>query len=251
VTTTTTPLEQRFVPRYFEIEQSLRARLVALQPGDPFPSDADLCKEFGVSRMTARHAIERLKAEGLVVRRPGHGTFVAERATHRQAGRLLSFSEEMRRLGVVPRSVVLERRLRPAGEQESRRLALPEAEPVFALERVRIGGDEPVAVETAVLRAECAALLEEAELERGSLHEALVRGGLVPTAGRGWLRAEAAGARDARLLGLRRGAPLLVERRLIVDQRRRPLELGETRYAADRYSLEIEFGVEIASRKRR
>jgi GntR family transcriptional regulator len=201
--------------------------------------------------MTARHAIERLKAEGLVVRRPGHGTFVAERATHRQAGRLLSFSEEMRRLGLVPRSQVLERRLRGATADEVRRLELAEPATVLVLERVRIGGDDPVAVETAVLRGECAEALDGADLERESLHESLVAGGFIPTAGRGTLRSEAASGRDARLLGLRRGAPLLVERRQIVDQHNRPLELGETRYAADRYSLDIEFGVEIAAQRKR
>ena len=69
----------------------------------------------------------------------------------------------------------------------------------------------------------------------------------MPTAGRGTLRAEAATPRDAKLLGLRRGAPLLVERRLIHDQERRPLELSETRYVAERYSLDFEFGVELAT----
>ena len=47
----------RFVPRYYEIEQALRARVAKLAPGDPLPSDAELCEEFGVSRMTARNAV--------------------------------------------------------------------------------------------------------------------------------------------------------------------------------------------------
>ena len=77
----------------------------------------------------------------------------------------------------------------------------------------------------------------------------LVRAGHVPTAGSGTLRAESATPRDAKLLGIRRGSPLLVERRLINDQHGRPLELSETRYVAERYSLEVEFGVELASHR--
>ena len=61
-----------------------------------------LCDEFGVSRMTARNAVQRLTQEGLVYRVPGRGTFVAEPPVHRQAGSLLSFTEEMRRRGRVP-----------------------------------------------------------------------------------------------------------------------------------------------------
>ena len=237
-----------FVPRYYEIEQELRARIAALQPGDPLPSDAMLSREFGVSRMTARQAIHQLKLEGLVRRMPGRGTFVAERASHRQAGNLLSFSEEMRRRGVAARSRVVEHAVRPATAEEARRLELGQGEQVVALTRVRVGDALPVAVEIAVLRGACAPALDAVDLERASLHATLVAAGWIPTAGRGELRAEPASAGDAKLLGVRRGSPLLVERRLILDQQRRPLELSETRYAADRYSLEIEFGVEIASR---
>ena len=88
-------------------------------------------------------------------------------------------------------------------------------------------------------------MLEGADLEEGSLFDTLVGAGHVPTAGRASLVAEAATATDARHLGVKRGGPLLVERRLILDQSGRPLELTESRYAADRYTLEVSFDVEL------
>src|SRR4029079_13595416 len=60
----------RFVPRYYEIEQALRTRIAELKPDAPLPSDAMLCEEFGVSRMTARNAVQRLVQEGIVYRVP-------------------------------------------------------------------------------------------------------------------------------------------------------------------------------------
>ena len=59
------------LPRYRQIEQALRERIATLRPGERLPSDAELCREFGVSRMTARNAMQRLAEEGLVTRDPG------------------------------------------------------------------------------------------------------------------------------------------------------------------------------------
>ena len=233
-----------YLPRYRAIEQALRARIAALRPGDRLPSDSDLCLEFGVSRMTARNAMQRLADEGLVVRDPGRGSFVAEAPAHRRADRLLSFSLEMQRQGRVPSSRLVSCEVRAPRNPESAELRLPEGESVVALRRVRVADSEPIAVETAVLPARCAGLLMAADLERGSLHEALVAGGFVPSRGHAVIVAEAATASDGQHLRVTPGDPMLVERRVILDQHGAPLEATESRYPADRYALEVGFSVE-------
>jgi GntR family transcriptional regulator len=235
----------RFVPRYFEIEQALRARVAKLAPGDPLPSDAELCEEFGVSRMTARNAMAPLVQAGIVQRIPGRGTFVAQQPVHRQAGSLISFSDEMRRRGRRPSSRLLTRGRRAGTGAETVSLGLRSGSTVAELVRLRLADDEPIAIEASAFAPSLAAVLEGADLEGGSLFDTLVGAGHVPTAGRASLVAEAATATDARHLGIKRGGPLLVERRLIFDQSGRPLELTESRYAADRYALEVSFDVEL------
>jgi GntR family transcriptional regulator len=232
-----------FTPRYHEIEQSLRARIAELEPHAPLPSDAQLCGEFGVSRMTARGAVQRLVHDGLVYRVPGRGTFVAPARANRTASHILSFSDEMRRRGRTPSSQVVQRRRRTADDAERERL---DADEVVVLRRVRLADGEPVALETAVFPAKVAPILER-QAEGASLFATLADAGLVPTAGRASLAAEAASAEDARLLGVKRGAPLLVERRLIHDQAGRPLEWTESRYAGSRYGLDVDFDVELPS----
>jgi GntR family transcriptional regulator len=231
-----------FVPRYYEIEQSLRARTAALDPHAPLPSESQLCVEFGVSRMTARAAVQRLVQDGLVYRVPGRGTFVAPPRANRTAGHILSFSDEMRRKGRAPSSRVIERRRRRATGDEERRLRVAE---VIVLRRVRLADGKPVAVERAVFPAERVGQALDADLERRSLFETLVASGLVPTSGSATLAAEAATAEDARLLRVRKGTPLLVERRLIHDQDGEPLEWTESRYVSSRYGIDVDFDVEL------
>jgi len=237
-------VSMEYAPRYREIEAALRIRIARLRPGQRMPSDADLCAEFGVSRMTARHAMSQLADEGLVRRDPGRGTFVAEPPTHRRANFLMTFSHEMRRQGRVPSSRIVERRVRPPTDPERADLRTGRGAEVVELRRVRLADHEPVAVETAVLTARCIEAVMAADLETGSLHEALISEGVVPTRGKSTIGAEAASSDDAVLLGIRAGTPMLVERRLIYDQRGRPIERTESRYAADRYGLNVGFSVE-------
>lgn len=233
-----------FVPRYHEIEQELRLGLAALAPGDPLPSEAELCERFGVSRMTARQAMQQLAQDGLVERIRGRGTFVAEPPAHRHAGNLLSFSTEMRRQHRVPSSRLLERTVREPTPEEAARLRLRSGARLVSVRRLRLADGEPIVLETALLRGACAQAVLEADLERGSLHEALFAAGFVPTRGRGTLVAASATAADAKVLGVAKGSPLLVEERLIEDERGRPLEWTESRYAGDRYGLHVDFDVE-------
>ena len=90
-----------------------------------------------------------------------------------------------------------------------------------------------------------------ADLAHGSLHEILARAGFVLRRGAGTIDAAAATAEDARLLALRTGDPLLVERRVIEDGQGRRIEATESRYAAARYGLAVQFDVEGDRPRRR
>ena len=230
-------------PHYRQIEQSLRVRIATLRPGERVPSDAELCAEFGVSRMTARNAMQRLAEDGLIRREPGRGSFVANPPGHRRTNRLMTFTQEMTRAGRVPSSRLLTRVIRPSSVAEASSLDIPALQPIVHLRRLRLADGEPMALESTVLIGACAAAVTSADLARGSLHETLGRAGFVLRRGTGTISAAAATAEDARLLAIRAGDPLLVERRVIVDGHGRRIESTESRYPAERYGLDVHFDV--------
>jgi len=234
------------LPRFREIEAALRARIAGLRPGDPLPSDAALCREFGVSRMTARNAMARLVDDGLVVRIPGRGSRVAQPGPHRRADQLQSFSREMERSGRRPSSRLLAREVRVASPDEAALLGLASPGPVVLVRRLRLADGRPIAVETAVLAGRVAPAVIAADLESGSLHRALAAGGVHMRRGRAVIQAEAATASDAALLEVEPGSPLLVERRVIRDVHGVAVEATESRYPAGRYALDVAFDMEDA-----
>jgi GntR family transcriptional regulator len=232
--------------RYQEIERWLRRRVLRSSLGDPLPSESELAAQFGVSRMTARQAVQNLAAEGLVQRRRGAGTFVAPRPIHRHEGSLMSFTEDMRRRGLKASSRLLEAGLRPATTADLEALRLPDGARVVAISRLRLADGVPLAIEHAALPAECAGVLAD-DLETGSLHDSLVAAGRRPTLSRSWIRARLTTAAESRLLEIPPRSALLVERRIIDDSEGRPLEHTETAYNAANYAIDAVFSVSDSS----
>ncbi|WP_440714155.1 GntR family transcriptional regulator [Gordonia sp. FQ] len=243
VTATGQP-DDRFTPRYFAIEQELRARIAILQPHDPLPSDADLCAEFDVSRMTARSAVQKLVQDGLVYRLPGKGTYVAPPAIDRQLSNLRGFTAEMTARGMTPSSSLLEAGLVPADTAQSDALEVSPGTEVLVIRRIRSADGTPLALESATLSARCALVLDD-DLESGSLHRALISRGIIPATGVSTVSAEPATTEEARYLGVDDGSPLLIERRLIRDTVGVPMEWTESRYVPGRYSITAQFTVEL------
>jgi GntR family transcriptional regulator len=162
----------------------------------------------------------------------------------RQLSNLRGFSAEMRARGLAPSSKVVYAQFEPGTGEQTAALELAEGSQVVSIRRIRFADEVPMAYERATLSARCAGVLD-ADLVGGSLHVALVSQGIVPTSGESSVTAELAGAEDAEYLHVKRRSPLLVERRLIRDSAGVPIEWTESRYVPERYSLTVQFTVEL------
>ena len=161
----------RSAPAYLRIAAALRDRIQAreLPPHALVPSERELSRDFGVSRMTARQALVVLEGEGAVYRRPPRGTFVAEPRLPLHLG---SFSDEIARTGRRPSAEVLWAEPQAATPLVADALGLAPGATVHALQRLRGVDGDPLAIETSYYPADLTPDLFDQPLD-GSLWDLL------------------------------------------------------------------------------
>jgi len=232
------------IPLHVQAKQALQEQIQrgAWKPGDLVPGEPDLCRQFGVSRTTVRQALAELTHVGLVVREQGRGTFVAPpKLTESAAQRLSGFYEDMVSLGHQPVSRVLKQAVIRADQEVAARLDLPPGEGVVEIERLRFVQDEPVVLTTTYLPQALCPGLKDADLTRRSLYEYLETVcGLSLVRGRRTIEAVAANSRQASLLRIRKGAPLILMESVSYLANERPIEYYLALHRADRSRFEVE-----------
>lgn len=228
-------------PLYQTVASDIRKRIAngAWPPDSQLPNEAALCERYGVSRITLRHALDILVAEGLVVRNQGSGTFV--RGTTITAGvrGLSSFTEEMSALGVKGGSRLLGKRVTSANAEQAMALNVEEGTSLLELRRLRTGDGVPIGIQNAFLPLARFPGLEEVDFEAASMYEVLQRDyGLQLLEAIETFTISKVASADARLLGIPPGSSgFLVERKTY--DRQGAFELVVSVMRADKYQVRL------------
>lgn len=232
------------VPYYYQLYEILRDAIEEgyWPPGSQLMTEAEMCELYGVSRTTVRQTLAQLLSEGLVRKERGRGTFVAEPKIHeRLVERLTGFYDDMVAQGFEPQTRVLSSGVVPASKTVGSALGIARGTPVIRITRLRMIEQEPILlVDTYIPYALCPNLLEE-DLENQSLYGVLARKyGLRPARGRRFIEAVAATEKDAQLLNIPRGAPLIYLKSMTYVADGRPMEYFEAKHRGDRARFEVE-----------
>ena len=231
------------IPLYVQIAESLleRIRMGDLVPEERLPSERELSKSLNGSRMTLRAALRELDNKGLLVRRPGDGTYVAKPKIERQAAKLVPFTENMRSRGyqASARLIVFERRLAEVSIASNLKISV--SAPVYYFQRLRLINKEPVLLEKCTMPVYRFPNLEDHDLEKRSVYEIVeTEYDIAPHHSEQSLEAVSATDFEAEMLGIEPGTPLMMERRLAFDKDENPIEYGHDLYRGDRFRFVTE-----------
>lgn len=226
--------------KHVQVREYVRSLVTGSAPGAPAPSERELVHQFGVARMTVRQAMDALVVEGLLERIPGRGTFVAR--PRRSASRIIGFTEEMQRRGLVAASQTLLARREQAGPGVARALNLTEGDAVIHWRRLRLADDQPMCLEDAYLNEILLPGFLQSALPT-SLYDSFEARGLRPAWAEDSISADGCTAEEAVHLGLDPGAPVLRHsRRALAGEK--VLEVSRSVYRADRFTLWVQLGSE-------
>src|SRR5271165_2488717 len=176
------------------------------------PSEPALASQFSTTRMTVRHALRQLEIEGLVLRRPGKGTFVGRGPINAPVvpTRLLSIEEQIGALGSVTYRLLGLSQVE-ADDAAAARLNVPRGSPLFRVERLRFLDGLVLCIEARLIVGSIGRSITLEALQLHSIHHIIeVLLGVPMARNDVVIRADIASARLASLLEIKRGSPLLV-----------------------------------------
>jgi DNA-binding GntR family transcriptional regulator len=226
------------VPLYHQLAEQLSAAVAdgRLQPGDHFENEVALAERLQLSRPTVRRAIREMVDQGLLVRRRGLGTTIANRKIHRRA-ELSSLYDDLARSGREPHTVVLSHET-AQDEVAAAALDLPEDADLLAIVRIRMAGDAPLALMRNWLPP-AHSDISRVELEQTGLYAALRARGVKPVVAQQSFGARMPTATERRHLKMKSNQPLLTMTRTAFDASGTAIEYGDHCYRAEDYTIDL------------
>lgn len=233
-----------YIPLYVQVKDALKDLIDSggAGPGRQLPGEPELCRIFDVSRTVIRQALRDLELEGLIIREKGKGTFVAEPKLREGLFQdLTGFYEDMAGKGRPPVSQVLTQEIIPASRKIAGFLKLKQGASVIHIDRLRFVDDEPLVLVATYLPAARCPGLESVDFARRSLYEYLqATYGITIARGHRVLEAVPASEYEAGLLGVKKGAPLILLDSVSYLADGSPIEYYHALHRGDRSRFEVE-----------
>ncbi|MBP3542482.1 MAG: GntR family transcriptional regulator [Clostridia bacterium] len=226
-------------PLYMQLMTRLKNDIEAgvYPAGARIPSEQVLCDTYGVSRVTVRKAMLDLVQEGLLIRRQGKGTFVADEKIRRDLSAITSFTLACAQRGHQAGSRFISVQTDDASSEDCARLELPEGSRLIEITRLRLCDGEPVMLEINRYPARYDFLLPNPEA--ASQYACLKENGVIPTSAVHDISLTHATPFVSKHLHTEVGEALLLLDELVFNQHGEPLHLSRQWIRGDKFTFRI------------
>lgn len=230
------------IPLYHQLKEGIRRMILRgeYKEGDLLPTERELGERYGLSSTTVRRALGDLVNESLLERKAGRGTFIRTPKVKRDLMKVLGFTQNMKDMGLVPSTRVLKKTVIPANEFVQESMGLKLRAKVLRLERLRLGNDLPMMLETRYIRLDLFPEIGERDLSSSlwKVFESVY--GLKPCRHSQALRIGHANEKTASLLGIAVRADVFLVRGVTYLRDGTPIECEESVYRSDKYEFSFE-----------
>lgn len=164
------------LPLYLQLMEDLIKKIdESYYPeGERLPPERELCEIYKLSRITVRQALQELEREGYIYKVRGAGTFVSAKRYNQHLVKLYSFTEEMKKNGKEPSTVVLDFEEAVVDERLASKLNISPFEIVIKVIRLQLADDEPLLYETTYLPKKFFPNLSKEDLESRSMYQIFI-----------------------------------------------------------------------------
>ncbi|MBR7741821.1 GntR family transcriptional regulator [Phycicoccus sp. BSK3Z-2] len=232
------------VPLYQQLEEILVGKISAgvWAPGQRIPSENELNRTYGLSRMTVRGVLSKLTADGLLVRVPGKGTFVSSTKISAVSPAYKGIREQLEAQGYDTSTELLYLEMTDPSPRVREKLRLGAVDKVYAIVRLRKANGEPLSLHRSFIPAALAPALETHDVVGEQLCVVLEgHYGLPMKTVEESLEAVAVDTTEAKQLGLRRGDPALLLTDIISDRRGLAFEYSSIVFRGDTMQLKFDY----------
>jgi GntR family transcriptional regulator len=229
------------VPLHIQAQQMLRRLIESdeYKNGKMLPKEVELSKQLHISRNTLRQAINQLVFEGLLERKKGVGTKVVRKGINGGVKNWLSFSQEMKMLGINVRNYELHLCFQKANPEIAGFFGIEEDTRCVVMERVRGNSSFPFVYFISYFNP--ALPITGEENFNTPLYEMLEKNyGIVVKTSKEEVSARLAGDFIARKLEISPSDPILIRKRFVYDENRSPVEYNIGYYRADSFTYTLE-----------
>ncbi|NJN92666.1 MAG: GntR family transcriptional regulator [Anaerolineales bacterium] len=231
------------LPLYHQVRAALMTLITEgeLKEGNLIPTEREIGEKLQVSRITVRRAIDELVREGYLVTQQGKGTFVARPKIERRTTQMKGFSEQMLEEGHKPGSQLLSLRHEKATAHVAAILQIKSDEWIWVVERLRYANDEPICISLTYLNLPLEVVLTPTELQRETSLWTILEGkGIRLKRSEATVQAIPAGDREAEVLHIETGSPLLLVEGVVYTEDNIPVEYHQMFNRGDRYKYSIQ-----------